>query len=132
MNNKWNPFGDLAALQDRMNSLLKEALSAASLVNDQRGLSWSPPMDFFETNEAYEIVAEIPGLDHDQIDLKIEENIVSISGKRSLRVDEGTYFRRERSMGEFVREFSMPTSVCLLYTSPSPRDRTRSRMPSSA
>ena len=110
---KWNPLGDLITLQDRMNSLLKNALNEASLANDRRGLTWSPQVDFYETDDSFLIVAELPGLESKDIDLKIEENTLVLSGGRQdfSKNKKKNYFRREISKGTFQRTFSLPSPV---------------------
>jgi HSP20 family protein len=111
---KWNPIGDLISLQDRMNDLLKEALGAASLANDRSSLAWNPPMDFFETDEAYVVVAELPGLKVSDIDIQIEDhNLVLIATYPTPARANGksTFYRRERTFGTCKRSFSLPSPV---------------------
>ena len=110
---KFNPIGELISLQDRMNSLLKDALSSASLTNDRSGLTWSPPVDFFETEETFVLMAEVPGLESEEVDIKIEDNSLIFSGERSVRKDQDQreYYRRERFQGKFRRTFNLPAAV---------------------
>lgn len=110
---KWNPVGDLIALQDRMNNLVKDALKGANPANDRSALAWSPTMDFFETDKAFILVAEVPGMTTDDIDLQIENNELVISGGRQETSEEKarSYYRRERSGGQFKRAFSLPAPV---------------------
>ena len=108
---KWNPLGDLIALQDRMNNLLKEALSSSGLANDQRGLSWSPPVDFFELEDSLVLIAELPGLAAQDIEINVEDNTLRLTGAREPKADQNHYYRRERSRGRFTREFNLPVAV---------------------
>jgi len=108
---KFNPIGELIALQDRMNNLLTDALSSATLANDRTGLTWSPPVDFFETENAFFLVAELPGLVSDDVDIQIEDNLLILSGNRHRIQKERQYYRRERFQGNFRRTFSLPAEV---------------------
>jgi HSP20 family protein len=112
---KWNPLGDLIALQDRMNNLLKDALGAANVVNDRSNLAWNPPMDFFEIDDAYLVVAELPGLKKSDIDIKIEDNnlVVTVANPAPAEktVSKRNFYRRERSYGTCKRSFNLPSSV---------------------
>jgi len=110
---KWNPVGDLIALQDRMNNLVKDALKGANPANDRSTLAWSPTMDFFETDKAFILVAEVPGMTTKDIDLQIENNELIISGGRQETSEEKArnYYRRERSGGQFKRSFGLPAPV---------------------
>jgi HSP20 family protein len=110
---KWNPIGDLIAIQDRLNNLLKDALNTGSLANDMQSLGWSPPADFFETKETYVVVMEVPGLRGEEVDIKIEGNTLTISGSRQgeKAEKERNYFRRECSRDTFKRSFDLSAPV---------------------
>ena len=111
---KWNPIGDLISLQDRMNNLLKEALGAASVANDRSSLAWNPPMDFFETDDAYVVVAELPGLNVSDIDIQIEDHNVVLTATHpspSHKDGKTNFYRRERTFGTCKRSFALPSSV---------------------
>lgn len=113
---KWNPIGDLIALQDRMNNLLKEALSAASVANDRSANAWSPPMDFFETEEAFHVVAELPGLKRNDIDIRIEDHQLIVTARNPAPAKPNkdakpSVYRRERSFGDCARTFALPSAV---------------------
>ena len=109
---KWNPLGELVSLQDRMNKLLKDALSDAALTNDRSGVTWSPPVDFFETDDSFYVVAELPGMQSEDIDVQIDDNSLLLSGTRGEGdKKEREYFRKERFHGSFQRKFSLPAEV---------------------
>jgi len=74
---------------------------------------WAPVVDVFEKGDDLFIRAELPGVNADDIDVRVEKNTLILSGKR--KKDEelltGKSYRRERSYGEFVRRFGLPTTV---------------------
>ena len=74
---------------------------------------WTPPANFVETEDAYTVEIDVPGFNRDEIDVTLEQGILSIRGVRSEEREEqtGTYHLRERSMGRFTRSFSLPRSV---------------------
>jgi HSP20 family protein len=111
---RWDPFRDLAVLHDRMNRLFDETLSRgrngepAELTG-----AWTPSVDVFENPDKFEIVAELPGLTKDDIQLELKENVLTLRGERKFENEykDQTCHRMERSYGQFVRSFSLPTQV---------------------
>ena len=83
------------------------------------GVSWPstgiaiPPVDLVERNGGYELQAELPGLNGDQIEVKLSHGMVTIKGEKSSEriEDEDDYYLRERSFGSFQRSFRVPADV---------------------
>jgi len=75
--------------------------------------SWVPPIDVQETEEAYLFTAELPGMSKDDVSITLEDNLLTLSGERSLKEkEEGENFHRvERAYGSFSRSFSLPSQV---------------------
>ncbi len=81
---------------------------------EANGTGWIPPVDIRETENAFICTADLPGLTKDDIEVTVEDGVLSISGERSLEnVDnENSQMRRiERSYGSFRRSFTLPTGV---------------------
>jgi HSP20 family protein len=74
---------------------------------------WSPPANVVETEDAYTVEMDLPGYDRDDIEVTLEQGILSVRGQRNeeTEFDRGTYHLRERSVGTFSRSFSLPRSV---------------------
>lgn len=74
---------------------------------------WAPPVDRFEKDQNLMIRAEIPGVDKSDLDVHVENGVLTIRGarKRDAAVDEGSAYRFERTYGTFVRSFTLPTTV---------------------
>ncbi len=111
---RFDPFRDLASMQDRINRIFGEAYLRG---NDDDVLNrgdWRPPVDIYE-NDKHEIVlrAELPGLKREDIDIRVENNTLTLRGerKRDAEVKQESYHRVERSYGAFSRSFSLPTTV---------------------
>jgi HSP20 family protein len=75
--------------------------------------TWTPPVDIQETDDAYRIHAELPGLTKDDIQITLENNVLRLSGERKFEKDvkQENYHRIERTYGTFTRSFALPTQV---------------------
>ena len=74
---------------------------------------WSPVVDIYDKGIDVVIHAEVPGLRKEDIDVHIENNVLTIRGKkkRNEKINEDGYFRSERAYGSFSRSFSLPNTV---------------------
>lgn len=77
--------------------------------------SWAPVVDVRETKDAIEVVAELPGLRLDDVEVSIENNVLTVSGEKKQGVTEGSpeaeYHLIERRCGRFERRFTLPRTV---------------------
>lgn len=108
---RWDPFRNLASLQEQVNRLFEGNLSHE---RDQSALTaWSPSVDVYETENDLVIKADLPEVIEKDIDVRVENNMLTIRGERKLeqRVKEENYLRMERSCGFFTRSFSLPNTV---------------------
>jgi len=108
---RFDPFRDLAVLQDRVNRLFGDAYGA----REEGVLSnWVPAVDIFE-NERKELVlkAELPDVRKEDVSVTVENNTLTLTGERKLdsEVKKEQYHRLERAYGSFSRSFSLPTTV---------------------
>jgi HSP20 family protein len=108
---RWDPFRDLVTLSDRLNRALAEPAGPFA-TNTSYG-SWSPPVDIFERPDGLVIRAEIPGVQKEEIDVRIENNVLTLHGERRREAgfDESSAHRLERVFGAFTRSFSLPATV---------------------
>jgi HSP20 family protein len=76
---------------------------------------WVPVVDVRETADAIEVVAELPGLRPEDVEVSIENNVLSMSGEKKQEVTEGSpgaeYHLVERRCGRFERSFTLPRTV---------------------
>ncbi len=112
---KWDPFKDMVTMKDRMNRLFDEVFSKSQFYGDEnmRDGLWSPSVDIYETENNVVLKAELPEIDEKDIDIKLEDNILTIKGERKLEneTEKENYYRMERSYGAFSRSFSIPSRV---------------------
>lgn len=75
--------------------------------------TWQPPVDIQETEDAYRLIAELPGLTRDDIAITLENNVLRLSGERKFERDakKDSYQRIERTYGTFTRSFALPSQV---------------------
>ena len=73
---------------------------------------WTPPVDIFETAEAYVVTAELPGLQRSDIDIRYHDGQLTLQGtRRTPDVPCERYHRVERGHGGFIRRFSLPSTI---------------------
>jgi HSP20 family protein len=106
------PLQEFLSIQERMNRLFEETLSAA---RSEAGAAatWTPPVDVYETAEAIVVQVELPGLRREDIEIQVQDNVLTLQGERRLTRDvrEESYLRIERATGPFHRRFTLPGTV---------------------
>ncbi|BBA69081.1 Hsp20/alpha crystallin family protein [Geobacter sulfurreducens] len=109
---KYSPFRDMMNMQEQMNRLLDLAWSKQGGEELREG-AWQPPVDIFEDENAVIIKAELPGIDQKDIEVRIEDNTLTIRGERKHEeeVRKENYHRVERYYGGFQRSFSIPATI---------------------
>ena len=110
---RYDPFRDLRTLQQEVNRLFTGNLPRSF---DDEGVargSWSPTVDIYESKDQYVLEAELPGMNREDFDLSVENNVITLRGERHFEKKEDTdnYHRVEREYGSFVRSFTLPSTV---------------------
>ena len=110
---QWNPLNDLVTLQDRMNRLFEDATqrraSETSPQDEVETADWYPAADVFESDVAYVVAVDLPGIDRTTLDISVDDDRLTVKGKRADQ--ENTLHRSECPRGKFLRTFSVPASV---------------------
>lgn len=98
------PSAGLSLFEDTLNRFLSESPTSRP---------WSPAVDIAENENELTLTADIPGVKLEEIDIKIEDGTLSLSGKREFekKQEKGGYHRIERSYGSFQRVFALPETV---------------------
>jgi HSP20 family protein len=104
---------ELARIQDRINSLFEQALLTSEYEDHEGGLpgTWAPAVDVLETEGAYLIFAELPGVGREDIQLQVRERRLELSGRRQALGENRNFLRMERSYGPFRRTFDLGAPV---------------------
>jgi HSP20 family protein len=110
---RWDPFRDLATLRERMNRLFEDAYTSRGEEKDLIASTWNPSVDIYETENALVMKAELPGINENDIELKIEDSTLTLKGDRKFEKEtkEDNYHRIERSYGSFYRSFTLPRNI---------------------
>jgi HSP20 family protein len=110
---KWDPFRDMVTLRDKMNRLFEDAFSGRGEDKELTASTWIPSVDIYESENEMVLTAEVPGIDEKDIEIKIEDNTLTLRGERKFQKEtkEENYHRIERSYGSFYRAFTLPTSI---------------------
>lgn len=106
----WDPFQELISIGNRINRAAGDPF--ASRTEDTPGV-WAPPVDIFERKDHLVIRAEVPGVKKEDMDVRIENGVLTLHGERKQDTDvqEGNAHRMERIHGAFTRSFGLPTTV---------------------
>ena len=106
----WDPFRELDTFQNRLQSILPANWNRD--IENGEG-AWRPAVDIAEDDKEYTITADLPDVKKDEVDVTLEDNVLTITGERKKEAEESgkTFHRIERSYGKYVRSFTLPDDV---------------------
>lgn len=110
---RYDPFRDLKTLQDEVNRLFSTNFSRGFGDEGIARGAWTPSVDIFENKDEIVLEAELPGMNREDFELTIENNVLTLRGERRFeKKDEAdNYHRVERAYGSFTRSFTLPQTV---------------------
>jgi HSP20 family protein len=122
---RWDPFQDLRDAQDEMAQMTQMAqmsprlAHALGLHGQQQGsgqattTAWAPALDISERKDAYLVTVELPGVEADDLEITLEDGLLTIQGERHFAHDssEQQFHRVERRYGAFRRSITLPAQV---------------------
>ena len=105
---RYEPWSLLNQLQREMDSIMHREGDTTSSVSD-----WTPAVDIREIDDAYLLHADVPGVKPEDIEIHMENNVLTLTGKREFdkTEDQNGYKRVERVRGKFYRRFSLPDTA---------------------
>jgi HSP20 family protein len=105
-------FRGQATLQDQINRLFNDAFERTN-TQESNLTAWAPAVDIHENEHELVVKADLPGVEAKDLDIRVENNILSIRGERRFEkeVNEDNYLRVERAYGSFSRSFSLANTV---------------------
>src|SRR5438045_9157084 len=108
---RWDPFREFSTLQERMNRLFQQ--SYGDREEALTTSTFAPAVDVYEDEHNVTLKLEVPGIDEKDIDVRIENNTLSVQGERKFEKDEKeeNFRRMERSYGSFTRTFTLPSTI---------------------
>ena len=109
---RWEPFREFSTLQDRVNRLFRET-QGNTQDDSQTSSNFAPAVDVYEDEHNVTLKIEVPGIDEKDIDVRIENNTLTVHGERKIEKEEKeeNYRRVERQYGSFTRTFNLPPTV---------------------
>jgi HSP20 family protein len=110
---RWEPFREFSTLQDRINRVFRDSYSQAGRDESLTTSSFAPAVDVYEDEHQVSLKIEVPGIDEKDIDVRVENNTLTVHGERKIEKEEKeeNYRRVERQYGSFTRTFTLPTTV---------------------
>jgi HSP20 family protein len=108
--NRWDPFREAVALQNRVNSLFRD------LTESEEGAAkaqFVPAVDIYEDAKKVVLKLEVPGVEQKDLDIRVENQTLTVKGERKFEAEEKeqNFHRIERRYGSFYRAFTLPTTV---------------------
>ena len=110
--NRWEqPFRGATTLQEQINRAFGDLVGRTG--EESNLTPWAPAVDIFETENELVVKADLPDVNPQDLDIRVENNVLTIRGERKFEneVNEDAYLRIERSYGSFSRSFSLASSV---------------------
>jgi HSP20 family protein len=109
---RWEPFRELAALQNEMGRWMGQLSGAVPPGNGQSS-TWLPTVDAWETDSELVLSFDLPGVSEEEIAVELEDNVLTVSGERERRSDHSSerFYRFERRYGAFSRSVTLPPGV---------------------
>jgi HSP20 family protein len=115
---RWDPFQDLRSAQDEMAQMSPMLAHALGLHTPQGNAqatttAWAPALDISERKDAYLVTVELPGLKPEDLDITMEDGLLTIQGERQFTSEssEQQFHRVERRYGAFRRSITLPAHV---------------------
>src|SRR5580658_1056217 len=110
---RWEPFREFSPMEDRLNRFFRASFNPARPEEALTTTSLAPPVDIYEDEHKITLKIEVPGIDEKDIDVRIENNTLTVHGERKFEKEEKeeNYRRVERQYGSFTRSFTLPTTV---------------------
>jgi HSP20 family protein len=107
---RWDPFREVVALQDRVNSLFRDLNQADDPV---AAAGFVPAVDIYEDAQKVVLKLEVPGIEEKDLDVRVEDHTLTVKGERKFEAEEKeqNFHRIERRYGTFFRAFTLPSTV---------------------
>jgi HSP20 family protein len=110
---RWDPFNDLLRIQERMNRMFEDTVHARPEGEAGDRGAWTPPVDIYETADRVVLLADLPGVNPGELEVRVESSALILRGERRLEkeVEEESFHRMERGYGPFQRTFNLPATI---------------------
>ena len=109
----WDPARQLSTLRDEIDRLFESPLSWFENGSQPFSSGWAPAIDVYEDKDSVFVRAELPGMKKDEIDISLQEGVLTLSGERKFEkeYEKAESHRTERFVGRFQRSVTLPAPV---------------------
>lgn len=104
---RWNSFREFENLYSQIGQLMNSTFGQL----DETATGWSPLADLSETEDAYLVEVDLPGVKQKDIDIELQGNLLSVSGELKVKEREGLMRHRTRRVGQFLYRVQLPDTV---------------------
>jgi HSP20 family protein len=108
---RWDPFREAVTLREAMDRLFEDSYVPARRQAEQREQVWRLPLDAYITAEEIVIVANMPGVKPENVEITIEGDTLTIKGERPAPIENVDYVLQERTYGKFQRTLNINIPV---------------------
>ena len=107
------PMGNLFSLHNEMGQIFGDLFASQEDETDISETSWMPTVDIAETENGFEIRAELPGVSENDVNVSVTDNLLTIKGEKQQEeeTEDKNYHRVERRYGSFQRSFTLPRHI---------------------
>jgi HSP20 family protein len=111
---KWDPFRDVAELQNRINRMFDDSFGPSRDREDEVNMcAWKPAVDIYETETGVILSVDLPGVGKENVAVEVRDNILTLKGERfpKIEINQEAYYRQERCYGTFQRSFTLHHTI---------------------
>jgi HSP20 family protein len=111
---KWDPFRDVAELQNRINRMFDDSFGPSRDREDEVNMcAWRPVVDIYETETGVILSVDLPGVGKENVAVEVKDNILTLKGERfpKTEIKQEAYYRQERCYGTFQRSFTLHHNI---------------------
>ncbi len=110
---RWEPAREVDSLQSEVNRVFDAFFGGGTGGTGGAARRWVPALDVAETEDAFVLKADLPGLTRDQVEIEVRDGTLTIAGERRAEHEHNAegYHRVERAFGSFSRSMSLPEGV---------------------
>ena len=107
---RWTDNSPFFALQREMNRLFDDTFRSFGVSPFGAGAGW-PSVEMSETDKSVKVTAELPGLDEKNIELRVEDNVLTLKGEKHIETQDKDKHYSERFYGRFERRLPLPAEI---------------------
>lgn len=110
---RWDPAREVDSLQGEVNRLFDSFFGSGTRNGNGALRRWIPSMDLVEADDDLVLRADLPGMNEDDVQIEIKDNVLTVSGERRSEHEDKqeSFYRAERSFGHFARSLTLPDGV---------------------